>query len=174
MYKKAYKRLLKFLGLVIVSVGVFVFSFFLIWLAIPKIVDVHEIRKNPESIKGNIGVSGKVITQDDNASFFLLFDHDRECKAIPIIHEGKRPESESEIIVYGKFMKVDKTLNGDILWWEYFLETDKIKARKDDLSGNLFYLIRRWVIESKAWLYKNCKKCFIISKLKNSLISTPL
>jgi len=101
-----YKNLLKS---VIISVSAFLFSIAFIWLIMPKIVSVQEIRRNPASVKGNIAVIGKVVMQDDNSVFFLLSDSMTSCKEIPVVYKGQRPKGNSEIIAYGQFRKVDKT-----------------------------------------------------------------
>ena len=163
-----YKKLLKS---VIISVCVFLLSIVLILLIMPKIVSVQEIRINPVSVKGNIAVIGKVVMQNDNSALFLLSDSMISCKEIPVVYKGQRPKENSEIIAYGQFRKVDKTLNADILWWEYFLEADKIKARENIFSGYLSYAMRQWVHKSAAWFHK---KCTICRKMKDRLISFPL
>ena len=151
-----YKKLLK-LG--IISGSLFLFSIFLIFYIMPKIVGVQEIRRNPELVKGSIAVIGNVIIKDDNAAFFLLSDSNIKCKEIPIIYKGQKPEAGTEIIAYGYFKKVDRTLNADILWREYFLEANKIKSREDTFSGHLFYAIRQWILDARNWVYKKCGRC---------------
>jgi len=66
---------------------------------------------------------------------------------------------------------MDKTLNEDMLWREYFFEANKIKAREDIFSGYWSYTIQQRVYKSTAWLYKNCNIC---RKIKNRLISFSL
>ncbi len=129
----------------------------------PKIVGVQEIRRNPALVKGSIAVIGNVIIKDDNSTFFLLSDRRIRCKEIPIIYKGPRPEAGTEIIAYGHFKRVDKTLNADILWREYFLEANKIKTRDDAFSGHLFYSIRQWILGARNWVYKKCGRCKMYS-----------
>ena len=127
----------------------------------PKIMDVREIRENPASINDNIRVYGKVLFRDNKSSFFLLTDPGRSntCKAIPVVLQGPRPDEYSKIIIYGRVMKADSTLNSDILWWEYFLEASKIKTGNDIFSDNLFYSSRQWVYKTRNWFYKKCGRC---------------
>ncbi len=143
----------------IISGSVFLFIIFSILYIMPKIVEVKEIRRNPEIVKGTIGVIGNVIVKDDNPAYFLLSDRKVRCKEIPIIYKGQKPEAGTEIIAYGHFKKADRTLNADIIWWEYFLEAHKIKARKDAFSGHLFYSIRQWILDARNWVYKKCGRC---------------
>jgi hypothetical protein len=150
---------------------VLLLTIFLIWLIIPKIVSVQDIRITPSQVKGNIAVIGKVVIQDDNSTFFLLSDRSIRCKEIPIVYKGQRPKADSEIIAYGQFRKVDKALNADILWWEYFLEAYKIKARTDIFSGYLSYSVKQWTHKSAKWFFNKCNIC---RKIKNRLISFPL
>ncbi len=152
----------------IIAVIVLLFSIFLIWLIMPKIVSVQDIRENPAIVKGNIAVIGKVVIEDDNSAFFLLSDLGISCKEIPIVYKSQRPKAYSEIIAYGQFRKVDRTLNADILWWEYFLEADKIKTREDIFSGYWSYTMQQWVHKSTAWFYEKCNIC---RKIKDRLIS---
>jgi len=137
----------------------------------PKIVDVHEIRKNPTLSNGYIGVIGKVAVRDDKSEIFLLVDSLHKCKEVPMVYKGQKPEEGTEIIAYGHFRKVDRAFNEDILWWEYFLAVNKIKARDEIFSGNLFYVIRQWGQDLRVWLYKKCKHCL---KIKQKLIPSPL
>jgi hypothetical protein len=136
----------------------------------PKIVDVHDIRKQPNLVTSSIGVIGKVKIKDDKSAFFLLSDLNRKCKVMPIAYTGQRPEAGSEIIVYGQVKKVDRTLNPDIFWFEYFLEVKKIRNRKDIFSGNLFYKIRQLAFNSGRWFFNKCKHC---DKFKKFLVSLP-
>jgi hypothetical protein len=110
-----------------------------------KIAEVQEIRRNPELVKGSIAVVGIVTKRDDKPAFFLLSDRNVRCKEIPIIYEGRQPEAGTEIIAYGHFKRVNRELYEDMLWWEFFLEANKIKPTEDVYSGDLLYSIRQWL-----------------------------
>jgi hypothetical protein len=152
--KKSFKIVLFALSVI----SVCLLALFLINLTVPKIVHVQEIRVHPEQVDGEIGVIGKIVREDDKSAPALLFDLEAGCKAIPVIYKNQLPESESEVIAFGQFREVNKALNEDILWWEYVLEVDKIKMRKNILSGNLLYKIRLQIRKVRKFIYNKIRK----------------
>lgn len=148
---------------------ILLFAVFVIFL-MPKIVDVHDIRKQPASIKGSIGVIGNLQVMNGNSEVYLLTDIKRKCKVMPVFYKGQMPEVGSEIIAYGIIRKVDGTASPDILWFEYFVEAESIKGGKNRLAGRTFYLIRQWTYRFARWFFSICNKC---DNLKNMLISLP-
>ncbi len=134
----------------------------------PKIVGVKEIRRNPALVEGSIGVMGNVIIKDDRSGYFLLSDSNISCKEIPIVYKGLKPEAGTEIIAYGYFKRVNREVNADLRWWEYYLEANKIRSREDTFSGHLFYMIRQWVYGTRNWIYNKCGRC---RQLSNTLFS---
>jgi hypothetical protein len=135
----------------------------------PKIVDVHELRKNPELSKGYFRVMGKVEDPNDRSSFFLLSDLIHQCKKIPVIYKGQKPDTGTEVIAYGNFRKVDRDVHADALWWEFFLDTDRIEATEETFSNTQFYLFRKSMHKYVTRVYRKCKIC---QKIKTRLFPT--
>lgn len=154
-----YKKLLKW-GILGVGVCLFLtLSVYLIHLVVPDIVHVYEIRIFPERFTGPVGVIGKVKTKYDTSASFFLLDLNRKYKAIPIVYKDQVPAVDSEIIAYGRFRKADKTLNANLLWWEFYLDVQKVKERNSIFSGNVFYEIKQQGHMSRDWVYEKCWRC---------------
>ncbi|NOZ69063.1 MAG: hypothetical protein GXP46_07425 [Deferribacteres bacterium] len=154
-------RLLKAGALAVV---LFIISLTLIYFLIPKVVDVQEIQKYPGAFKGRIGVLGEVYSINEDSSSFLLLDCEKKipCVTIPVVYNGRIPGVTSEIIVYGRIRRAKGS--GFI---ETF-EAERIYARRDDFTGNLFYStrkkIRHMVREFRRLLYSHCSVCLAIKK----------
>jgi len=175
-------KFLKFLEWGTYAVCVFIISFVLTSLLIPKILDVSEISKHPEVFKGNIGIRGeiyKIVKKKGEPEGFLIYDceKDRGCGTIPVFYKGEIPKVKSRIIVHGKVKLEDG--------YRFIKKFDayKISMIDDDFSGNMFYSIgkairavkslrtKEGIIEFRKWLYLKCNKC---SKFKKMIIPTPL
>lgn len=174
-------KLSRFLELTIIAVSIFIISTVLIYFIIPKILDVHNIIKQPEIFKGNnigiVGIVERVLTKKDKDSTFMILEcGGNSCMAIPVAYEGQIPAIGSNIIAYGK-IKVYKGRGRFVRTFQAY----KINSKNNDLEGIMFYSIRKeiqkWIIEKglikefREWLYSICKDC---PKFKKWIIATPL
>lgn len=168
---------LRFLKLVIFAFStLLILSLFFVYFVIPKVVDVGDITKNPESFKGNVGVVGEVaqrVLKKGEYETFLIYDcrKRRPCNALPVVYKGEVPGVGSKIIAYGKI----EVAKGKSRFINNF-EAHKINTSNNDLKGNIFYFTRKiasreGIILFREWLYAKCKKCY---KLKKKIISFPL
>jgi len=167
----------RFIKYVIFAFSTFlILSLFFVYFVIPKVVDVNDITKNPESFKGNVGVVGEVwktITKKGGYETFIILDcrKKRVCGALPVAYKGEKPEVGSKIIAYGKI----EEYKGEYSFINN-LKAHKINASNNDLKGNIFYFMRmtasrEGIILFRKWLYAKCKKCY---KLKKKIIPFPL
>ncbi|GEM_PF-4701940 len=147
------------------AVVLFIIAVTLIYFLIPKVLDVREIQKYPDSFRGRIGVLGEVYSISEDSSSFLLLDCEKKipCVTIPVVYSnGRIPGVTSEIIVYGRI----KTARGSGVIETF--EADTLYARADDFTGNLFYSTRKKIKhlarEIRRLLYSHCSVCLAVKK----------
>jgi hypothetical protein len=135
----------------------------------PKVLDVDEVSKHPEVLKGNVGIVGniyKIIKKKGEPKTILMTacfcDTDSGCSSVPVVYEGEIPETRKAVIIYGKV-----NLEDGYRFIKTF-DAYKINLRKDDLKGEIFYFIRKEVRKGiknfRTWLYVKCKQCFNLKK----------
>ena len=71
-----------------------------------KVIDVDEMVRHPDQFEGSIGVAGKVVKVDESKTSFALGCEDA-CVMMPVRYNGRMPDLESEIVVYGQIKQAE-------------------------------------------------------------------
>ena len=85
-----------------------------------RIVSVDEAVRQPDQLKGYIGVFGKVIKAEESKPLFILGCEDA-CIIMPVQYNGKLQKKGDNVTVYGE---IEKTEDG-----KFFFKASRITAK---------------------------------------------
>ena len=128
-------------------------------LFMPKIDSASDVLSNPHAFKGIIGVVGEV-TINDNGDMHFIIDKCKKRKLdLPLKYIGNKYMWGTEVIAYGKLEREE--IGG------YYLNTDQIISKNDDLKGSLIYFSKKFLERQMRWIYENFP---VIVELKKGFI----